>query len=108
MTDDEKVILMECLKRQDEIAARPNPPKGRRWERLELDELREYGPRFSVPDWFGDEDGFIPERYRSRFLRTVWKLAEAGLVRATRTGARLSHIRLTDAGRAALTGATTD
>jgi hypothetical protein len=102
MTSEEKAVLVECQRREDEIAAQPNSPKHRTWDRRALDELREYGPEFSSNLWFGNEGDPVPERFRSRFLRAVWKLAADGLLVPTRTGARLSHLKLTEQGRQAV------
>ncbi len=97
MRDEERAVLVECLRRQREIAARAEPPARDRWGRREWEELREYGPSYRPAEWFGDGSP-IPEKYRTRFLRAVHALAAAGLVRRTGVGGRLTNVKLTPEG----------
>ncbi len=99
MSSERDDILRECLARERDIEATPKPAKGNIWALREWEDQQEYGPPFSVPEWFGDEDNFIPERYRSRYLRALWQAHDDGLLIGTRTGARLSNVKLTEAGR---------
>jgi hypothetical protein len=60
---------------------------------------REYGPRYS-PTWFEDETA--TEAGRVRFLRTVYSLADTGLLTVVKSeGGRIERLRLTKAGRKA-------
>jgi hypothetical protein len=62
----------------------------------EDDADREHGPRYS-PTWFGDATA--TEAGRVRLLRSVYRLAGAGLLTIVKSeGGRLERVRLTDAG----------
>jgi hypothetical protein len=103
MTRDElaAMILREIATRENEMATRPELPACRRWDRRNYDTDREHGPRYSSA-WFGRATD--TEARRVRVLRMVYKLADAGLVDITRSeGGRLERVRLTAAGRAAVT-----
>src|SRR5262245_31569528 len=103
MTRDElaALVLLEVERRCDAIRTRPRPPAWKTWEVRDDDDDREYGPRYS-PTWFGDATA--TEAGRVRFLRTVYRLADAGLLTVVKTeGGRLERVRLTRAGRNAAT-----
>lgn len=94
------LMLAEVLRRCDEAHARPRPPRWKTWEVREDDDARELGPRYS-PGWFGA--AAATEAGRVRFLRTLYRLADAGLVLVEKSkGGRLERVRLSDAGRDAL------
>jgi hypothetical protein len=99
------LVLTELARREAEIAARPRPPAWRVWDvRPDADD-REYGPRYS-PAWFGD--AATTEARRVRFLRTVYRLADAGLVAVLKSeGGRLERIRLTATGTQTVADLTT-
>lgn len=93
-------VLTELARREAEIASRPRPPAWRTWDvRADADD-REFGPRYS-PAWFGD--AAATEARRVRLLRTVYRLAGAGLVTVLKNeGGRLERIRLSAAGTRAV------
>jgi hypothetical protein len=93
------MLLTELARREEEIAARSRPPAWKTWEARPDADDREYGPRYS-PTWFGDRA--VSEAGRVRALRMVYRLADAGLVKLTRSpGGRLERLRLIALGRAA-------
>jgi hypothetical protein len=93
-------VLTELVRREAVIAARAKPPAWKKWEARPDADDREFGPRYS-PSWFGYAGD--TEARRVRLLRTVYRLAEAGLVTVVKSeGGRLERLRLTDAGRAAV------
>jgi hypothetical protein len=100
MTRDEiaAAVLTELAKREEEITTRPDPAKWKSWEWRELADDREYGPLYS-PTWFGE----LNEAGRVRHLRTVYRLADAGLLVVVKSeGGRLERVQLTGAGKAAV------
>lgn len=101
MRDDlAAIVLAELARREAEIAARPRPPAWKTWEARPDADDREYGPRYS-PTWFGD--AAATEARRVRLLRTVYRLAGAGLVAVLKSeGGRLERIQLTPAGKQAV------
>src|SRR5947207_4752541 len=101
MSRDERatLVLLEVARQCEAIRARPRPPAWRWWDVRDDDADREYGPRYS-PAWFGGATA--TEAGRVRVLRTVYRLAEAGLLTAVKSaGGRLERFRLTEAGREA-------
>jgi hypothetical protein len=94
------LVLTELARREAEITTRPRPPAWRVWDARPDADDREFGPRYS-PTWFGD--AAATEARRVRLLRTVYRLADAGLVAVTKSeGGRLERLRLTADGRAAV------
>jgi hypothetical protein len=90
------LVLAEVARRCEAIRDRPRPPAWKTWETRDDDDDREYGPRYS-PTWFGEVTA--TEAGRVRMLRTVYRLAEAGLLTLVRSeGGRLERVRLTKAG----------
>jgi hypothetical protein len=81
-----------------EIAATPDPPQWREWDRRELEELRECGPRYLPSEWFC-KDQMIAEKYRVRYLRALHALADAGIVELTTNGGRVYGVKLTEEGQ---------
>lgn len=102
LSDFERMILRECVKREDEVAAAPKPPEWQRWEVELWEEMQRYGPPYSSAKWFGDERGGLPERVRSRILRTIRELERRDLLEGTSMSGRLRWLRTTEAGRAAV------
>jgi len=76
------MVLSELARSKAEIAARPRPPAWKTWEARPDADDREYGPRYS-PTWFGDRAA--TEAHRVRLLRTVYRLADAGLIEVTKS-----------------------
>lgn len=98
-SDEERRVLLECRRREVEIAAMKPPPKWATWDRKDYDDVVEYGPRYSPAAWFvGEGEQLLPDRYRVRFLRAVRSLGARGLLRLTATGGRLTHVKLTPEG----------
>lgn len=93
-----ETVLLEVERQLAAILARPRPQKWQVWDiDRDLDD-REFGPRYS-PSWFGN----LTEAGRLRFLRTVKRLEEAGLLDITRTEAgRLERVKLSEAGAVAV------
>ena len=92
---DEESILRECLRRQSEVDAAPQPPIWKYWEINDLEEQRMYGPKYRFGAWFGK----APDHVRKRKARAIQSLASASLLTIhRRTERRLSNIKLTDAG----------
>jgi hypothetical protein len=97
-------VRTELARREAGIASRPRPPAWRTWDVRAGADDREFGPRYS-PAWVGD--AAATEARRVRLLRTVYRLADAGLlVTSTSEGGRLERIRLTADGRSAIAPAT--
>lgn len=91
------LVLAEVARQCDAIRSRPKPPAWQSWSVREDDNDRDYGPRYS-PKWFGD--AATTEAGRVRLLRTVYRLADAGLLTLVKSeGGRLERVRLTAAGR---------
>lgn len=101
MRDDlAALVLAEVARREAAIATRPRPPAWKTWEARPDADDREYGPRYAA-SWFGDATA--TEAGRVRMLRTLYRLADAGLVEITRSpGGRLERVCLTAAGRDAI------
>ena len=77
-------------------SVRPRPPAWKWWDVWEHDANLALGPRYS-PTWFGDVTA--TEAGRVRMLRTVYRLADAGLLTLVKSeGGRLARVRLTVAG----------
>ena len=94
------MVLAEVARQCDAIRNRPKPPAWKTWEAIPDDDDREYGPRYS-PTWFGDATA--TEAGRVRLLRTVYRLADAGLLTLVKSeGGRLERVRLTKAGHKAV------
>lgn len=100
LTPEEAEILAVCAARMAEIAARRLPPNATRWQRLDLDGLRRFGPPYSPADWFGDGRP-LPEKHRQRYRRAVAALAARGLLVESAYRDRLAAVRLTPAGERA-------
>ena len=95
---EQRMILVECLRRQREHRKTPPPPKWQIWDRRGRDEQTRHGPRYGSGEWFGE----MPEYQRMRFRRAVDALEAAGLIRTWRAcGKRLTNIKLTAAGKTA-------
>jgi hypothetical protein len=95
-------VLCEAAARWDEARARPKPPRWHSLDAAEYELARDFGPRYS-PTWFGDLTA--TEAGRQRVLRTVYRLAGAGLLEVFKSAAgRLERVRLTGEGRAAVAG----
>lgn len=89
-------VMREINRRLSEALARPRPPAWRKWDVVADHGDREFGPLYS-PQWFGDLTAAVA--VRQRVLRSVRRLADAGLVNVFRShGGRLERVRLTDAG----------
>jgi hypothetical protein len=90
------LVLLEVERRCEAIRTRPRPPAWKWWATRDDAADRECGPRYS-PTWFGG--AAATEAGRVRFLRTVHRLAEAGLLTVVKSeGGRLERVRLTPAG----------
>lgn len=99
LTDIERSILTELAAREAAIAARPEPPAYRSWDRHNWQLDREHGPRYS-PSWFGE--GASTEAGRQRHYRAVRRLGGLGLLEEVVTpGGRLVRLKSTPAGREA-------
>ena len=98
MNIEMKLVLLECLYRERQIADAKRPPKWRTYSRMIDAELREYGPRYSPAEWFGDGKP-LEEKMRVRYLRAVHKLHKDDLLAMTTISGKLAHLKLTDAGR---------
>jgi len=97
MKPEHRSILLECLRREREIAARPEPRPWFEWEVQAHEDDVLFGPKYRFGEWFGDH----PNRVRQAYLRAVYELGgEPGLLELTRSGGgRLERVRLTDEGR---------
>lgn len=100
MTIEMKLVLLECLFRENQIAAAIRPPKWQKWGRMIDAELREYGPRYSPAEWFGGGQP-LEEKMRVRYLRAVHKLQKDGQLAVTTVSDKLAYLKLTAAGREA-------
>ena len=103
MTRDDlaRVVLIEVHQRCEVAQSRRRPPEWKPWEVWEYEADIKYGRLYS-PRWFGRLTE--TEAGRVRMLRTVYRLADAGLLILVKTeGGRLERVRLTEAGRAAAT-----
>ena len=90
------IVLAEVARQCEAIRNRPKPAVWKVWEISADADDREFGPRYS-PTWFGDATA--TEAGRVRFLRTVYRLADAGLLTPEKSeGGRLERVRLTRAG----------
>jgi hypothetical protein len=90
------LVLRNVEQQCEAIRTRPKPPAWRTWEVAKDEEDHEYGPRYS-PTWFGVATA--TEAGRVRFLRTVYRLADAGLLTIVKSeGGRLERVRLTKMG----------
>lgn len=101
MTRDELAerVLLAVARQGEAIRARPRPPAWKTWAVRDAAD-RERGTRYS-PTWFGALAA--TEAGRVRLLRTVYRLAEAGLLTAVKSdGGRLERVRLTTAGDEAI------
>ncbi len=96
-------ILAAIAAGMREIDARPQPPAWQTWAVREWEEAREYGVRYEPARMFGGGSP-LPERIRTRYLRVLHELAEAGLLTRTGTGGRLTHVKLTPTGLEAAAG----
>ena len=95
-----KLVLLEVARRSEVVRARTPPPTWQTWAVRDYETDREYGPSYS-PTWFGAATA--TEAGRVRFLRTVYRLADAGLLTVVKSeGGRLERVRLTKAGRDAV------
>jgi hypothetical protein len=98
-TELHRQLLVETFLRELLVAKLPPQVPGPTWDGLaELDRLEqlEHGARYSAGEWFGD----IPNHRRQAALRCIRELEAAGLLSTwARWGKRLSHLRLTPAGR---------
>lgn len=102
MTRDDlaRLALLEVDRQWEAARSRPRPPAWRCWALQEYENDLEYGPRYS-PTWFGDLTG--TEAGRVRVLRTLYRLADAGLVIVVKSeGGRLERLRLSPEGREAV------
>ena len=94
------LVLLELHRQCEAIRTRPKPPAWKTWAVRDHATDLEYGPRYS-PSWFGEAAG--TEARRVRLLRTVYRLADAGLVDIVKSeGGRLERLRLTKTGRVAV------
>ena len=94
------LILLELHRRCEAIRTRPKPPAWKTWDVRDHADDTEYGPLYS-PGWFGEHGA--TEARRVRLLRTVYRLADAGLVDIVKSeGGRLERLQLTKAGREAV------
>lgn len=90
------LVLVEVARQCEAIRTRPRPPAWKTWEARDDDADRKYGPQYT-PTWFGHATA--TEAGRVRLLRTVYRLAEAGLLTLVKSeGGRLERVRLTRAG----------
>jgi hypothetical protein len=103
MTRDEltELVLTEVHRRCKAVRSRPRPPAWKRWEVEELQFDLKYGPRYT-PKWFGELAA--TEAGRVRLLRTLYRLADAGLLIVVKShwGGRLARVRITPAGSRAV------
>jgi hypothetical protein len=96
------LVLGELARRMEAIRRRRKPPRYYTSEYREDSEDRELGPRYT-PLWFGELTA--EEAGRQAVLRTVYRLAAAGLVQVAKCageGRRLERVKLTKAGKEAL------
>ena len=102
MSRDElgRMVLLEVWRRCREVETRTEPPRWKYIERRLFEEDRAGGPRYS-PRWFGSLGA--TEAGRVRLLRTIYALADAGLVEPVKSegGYKLVRLRLTEAGEQA-------
>jgi len=102
MTRDDlaRVVLIEVHQRCEVAQSRRRPPEWKSWEVWEYEADIKYGPLYS-PRWFGRLTE--TEAGRVRMLRTVYRLADAGLLTIVKSeGGRLERVRLTKAGSGAV------
>jgi hypothetical protein len=96
MRDEHREVLVECLRREQELRETKAPPKWQTWAYDEHVEQLKYGPHFSSAAWFQTD---LPHEQR-RYLRAVRDLERAGLVETwSRWGRRLTGLKLTAEGR---------
>jgi len=90
-------ILIECLARQNAIAATPEPASWEWWNVREHRDCLTYGPRYEPAKWFGG----LTNAQRQRYMRAVYDLDAEGLLLAFKSeGNRLQRVKLTEAGLA--------
>jgi hypothetical protein len=92
-----KLVLLEVARQCEAVRARTPPPAWQTWAVRDYETDHEFGPSYS-PTWFGDATA--TDARRVRFLRTVYRLADAELLIVVKSeGSRLERVRLTKAGR---------
>ena len=98
-SDLTEAILICVAEVHEEVRAAPPPPKWRSWDYGRYQENLEFGPLYSTIRWFGALAA--SEAQRVACLRTVYKLAEAGLLEVIKSewGGKVERVRLTDRGR---------
>jgi hypothetical protein len=94
-----RLILIEVERRCEAVRSRPRPPDWQWWNVRDYEADLEYGPAYT-PQWFGDLTA--TEAGRVRVLRTLYRLADAGLLMIVKSeGGRLERVYLTPAGSSA-------
>src|SRR4051794_22354932 len=89
-------VLMELEKQCAAVRARERPPKWQTWSLERYEDDLEFGPPYT-PLWFGAVTA--TDAGRVRVLRTVYRLAAAGLLEIMKSpGNRLERVKLTPAG----------
>jgi len=95
-----EAVLICVAEVHEEVRAAPPPPKWRAWDYDRYQENLELGPPYSTIRWFGALAA--SEAQRVACLRTVYRLADAGLLEIMKNewGSKLQRIRFTEAGQA--------
>lgn len=98
MSDEQRAVMLETLRRMRAIESFDPGDKFRHsWVIRDHENEVDYGPRYACGSWF-DYDG--SDRIRMRYLRAIQRLERAGVLTLWREhGRKMSHIRLTSAGR---------
>lgn len=95
-----EAILIRVAEAHEEVRAAPVPPKWRAWDYDRYQKNLEFGPPYSTIRWFGTLA--VTEAGRVACLRTVYRLADAGLLEVIKNewGSKVERVRLTEAGMA--------
>lgn len=98
LNHSQRVLLTECLRRTQQLAAVDPPPEWERYAYAAWRDEKELGPRYSCRDWFGK----VSAAERMRFFRALRAIEDAGLVEASRVDAlrtrQAVYLRLTPSG----------
>jgi hypothetical protein len=93
-----EAVLLCVAEIHEEVRAAPPPPKWRAWDYDRYQENLEFGPPYSTIRWFGALAA--SEAQRVACLRTVYRLADAGLLKVVKNewGSKVERVKLTDRG----------
>ena len=97
MKPEEQDLLIRCLELTNEFATYEKPAEWQTWVYDDWLAEATHGPRYLISAWFGP----LRERDRVRYRRAIDNLEADGLMVTHRQwGTRLTHVKLTEAGKA--------